>query len=1237
MPNGRSCEFCGKSHHKYQQFSEKELKMKRVQTSLFFVAVVGLWGMCGVVTAFSGAGSGTESSPYIITTVEQLQEMNDDCTACYELDCDIDASATQTWNGGAGFEPVGNPTDLFTGIFDGRGHTITGLYINKPLANGVGLFGYLHNGAEVKNVGLIDAESYGNYYVGTLAGTSYSGCLIHNCYATGEVTISADGSRDAKSGGLVGSQAWSTISKCYSAVNVTALSSRYQIGGLCGYSAARSGYPPALIENCYSTGTVTSNGWKVGGLLGDADGENSTVSKCYSVGRVNGSRKRGLVGYNFRSPIIRDSYWDVQTSGCSSSRGGTGKQTAQMMQQATFVNWDFDEIWDIVENQGYPFFRIEYGDLIGLEIVGPNEAAENFGTSYNAIAYYDNNMTRDVTDSALWAVEPNTAANIDENGVLTTQDVVKHRSATILASYTEEDVTFDAGKVVNIFPTCPGTALQFDGNDGVYLLGSAGTGSTLNIYDSDIAISAWVKIGEGGTIVARAKPHYITYRLLVRPHTAGLNVYAPGHHFVLSNEGLSQDTWYHIVGVFDRHSDKGYVYINGTLAASGPLPDAPPGNDGLTKIGCRNNVNDIPFNGTIDEVAIYNKALSAEEIQANIHTRLAGDEPNLVGYWDLDEGEGQIVYDLSGNGNDGYLGEDPCGVDAGDPAWLYSDAPLGLCSLNQMAAVATKNAAERKTAMLEEVQGALTYERTAYEALDEWFESGDYVDFNKGDIVTGKQKIHSAMQHEGQQSIGALDKSVEKLKDALNALGHELLVSNQSVLAPGGLEWREPVAVTEVNTESAEEMMPFLSFDGLTLYFAKVRTQTFYYGRIFEATRPEPFGPFTSVSEVSGTLNSSSGHVLSPWVSPDNLRMYYYTEVSAGWELKVTERASENDPWPIGTNISELNALGNHHQTPRLTADELTIFFSSHNMPGGQGSYDIWTATRPDRNSPFGEVRNLAEINTASFDHAPFVSPDGLTLYFDSNRNGQYQLFRATRRSLNKPFGNVEHLSLLDAPEGTNAHPCISSDGTAIYFTRDVEGENSIMVSYLIEPYELAIIRTEDAIAKKVEVLERISAELEKEWAAYEVLEELLESGDYGDLDKGDIVTAKQKIHSAIQHQEQTIDALEKSIAKLKDALSALGYDPAGQASNPNPANGATSVDIFADLDWTAGPKTVSHDVYFGTTNPPAFIGNQTATTFDPGIMAGTTTYYWRIDEVNPSWTTTGTVWSFTTSFRPPI
>jgi len=85
------------------------------------------------------------------------------------------------------------------------------------------------------------------------------------------------------------------------------------------------------------------------------------------------------------------------------------------------------------------------------------------------------------------------------------------------------------------------------------------------------------------------------------------------------------------------------------------------------------------------------------------------------------------------------------------------------------------------------------------------------------------------------------------------------------------------------------------------------------------------------------------------------------------------------------------------------------------------------------------------------------------------------------------------------------------------------------------------------------------------------------------------------------------------------------------QASNPNPGNGATDISIDADLSWTAGTDSTSSDVYFGTSSPGTFQGNQTATTFDPGTMANDTTYYWRIDEINAAGTTTGNVWSFTT------
>ncbi|MHC4738451.1 MAG: DNRLRE domain-containing protein [Planctomycetota bacterium] len=87
-----------------------------------------------------------------------------------------------------------------------------------------------------------------------------------------------------------------------------------------------------------------------------------------------------------------------------------------------------------------------------------------------------------------------------------------------------------------------------------------------------------------------------------------------------------------------------------------------------------------------------------------------------------------------------------------------------------------------------------------------------------------------------------------------------------------------------------------------------------------------------------------------------------------------------------------------------------------------------------------------------------------------------------------------------------------------------------------------------------------------------------------------------------------------------------------GAASNPSPSNSATDIVITVDLSWTEGSGSTSSDVYFGTTSPGTLQGNQTATTFDPGTLSNSTTYYWRIDEVNAGGTTTGTVWTFTTT-----
>ena len=86
-----------------------------------------------------------------------------------------------------------------------------------------------------------------------------------------------------------------------------------------------------------------------------------------------------------------------------------------------------------------------------------------------------------------------------------------------------------------------------------------------------------------------------------------------------------------------------------------------------------------------------------------------------------------------------------------------------------------------------------------------------------------------------------------------------------------------------------------------------------------------------------------------------------------------------------------------------------------------------------------------------------------------------------------------------------------------------------------------------------------------------------------------------------------------------------------GQASSPSPGDTATGVGVNDNLSWTAGSGAASHDVYFGTESPGEYKGEQAGTTYNTGVKANNTTYYWRIDEKNAAGTTTGIVWSFTT------
>lgn len=225
------------------------------------------------------------------TSTTTLQGMKNNLSGLYALGSDIDASATSGWNSGAGFLPVGSYTysDYFTGIFDGLGHTVTGLTINRPTEYSIGLFGQIYYNGIVRNVGLLGGSVTGYGGAGGLAGSNHG--TITNSYSTGSVT------GDLAVGGLVGENNAGHISNSYSASTVTGISA--SVGGLVGMN---NNY--GTITNSYSAGSVTGN-LHIGGLVGYSSG---TISNSYSTGAVIGENfLGGLVGQNYAG-TISDSY-----------------------------------------------------------------------------------------------------------------------------------------------------------------------------------------------------------------------------------------------------------------------------------------------------------------------------------------------------------------------------------------------------------------------------------------------------------------------------------------------------------------------------------------------------------------------------------------------------------------------------------------------------------------------------------------------------------------------------------------------------------------------------------------------------------------------------------------------------------------------------------------------------------------------------------------------------------------
>jgi hypothetical protein len=209
---------------------------------------------------------------------------------------------------GKGWQPIGTEGNAFKGIFNGTGHTISGLFIDRPDEDEVGLFGRVQQGL-VRNVGLVSINVTGKKFVGALAGYSWKGTIDSDIRPPNSMTYSRGSvTGEENVGGLVGNNYDGTVNQCESSADVFHASSaldedRWRTGGLVGLNSG-------TVLNCDYNGVVYGDR-QVGGLVGLNQNIlliRGQVEDCGGAYSVNGNVEVGGVAGRNMGSIRRASF-----------------------------------------------------------------------------------------------------------------------------------------------------------------------------------------------------------------------------------------------------------------------------------------------------------------------------------------------------------------------------------------------------------------------------------------------------------------------------------------------------------------------------------------------------------------------------------------------------------------------------------------------------------------------------------------------------------------------------------------------------------------------------------------------------------------------------------------------------------------------------------------------------------------------------------------------------------------
>jgi len=213
-------------------------------------------------------------------------------------------------------------------------------------------------------------------------------------------------------------------------------------------------------------------------------------------------------------------------------------------------------------------------------------------------------------------------------------------------------------------------ALRFDGNNDYLIIPAH---DSLNMANSSVSLSAWIKFSGSSYNEQVIIEHDNFWESSGSYHLTSWE----SNHLRFSFNNINEDIdytidfndgrWHHIVGMLDSENNMARLYYDGILVVEKTVYREIGASIAPTFIGSRGGTDQF-FIGEIDEVQIWNKALTLQEIRASMYSHLTGTEEGLAGYWSFYEGTGSTVNDLSDNNSHGTIH---------GATWVGSGAPMG--------------------------------------------------------------------------------------------------------------------------------------------------------------------------------------------------------------------------------------------------------------------------------------------------------------------------------------------------------------------------------------------------------------------------------------------------------------------------------------------------------------------------------------------------------------------------------